>query len=58
LCCGFDLEICCKMGALAATYCLESKGTQEHTFTISEYITRFRGHFDDKTVLDVLLNND
>jgi adenosine kinase len=58
LCCGFDWEICGKMGALAATYCLETKGTQEHTFTVGEFITRFREHFDDETVLDVLINYD
>lgn len=51
---GFDWEICGKMGALAATYCLESKGTQEHHFTLSEFVTRFREHFEDNGVLDVL----
>jgi len=52
---GFDWEICGKMGALAATYCLESKGTQEHTFTLDEYITRFRENFEDDGVLDLLV---
>jgi adenosine kinase len=51
---GFNWEICGKMGALSATYCLESKGTQEHTFTIPEYVARFREHFDDDGALDAL----
>jgi adenosine kinase len=51
---NFDLEICGKMGALAATYCLESKGTQEHFFTVDEFVTRFRDHFDDHGVLEAL----
>jgi len=52
---GYDWEICGKMGALSATYCLESKGTQEHTYTIPDYIARYREHFDDYGVLDSLL---
>jgi adenosine kinase len=53
---GFNWEICGKMGALAATYCLESKGTQEHRFTIPEFISRFREQFDDRGILNVLIN--
>jgi len=52
---SLDWEICGKIGALAATYCLESKGTQEHSFTPKEFITRFREHFDDDGALDVLI---
>lgn len=54
---GLEWEICGKMGALAATYCLEAKGTQEHFFTVSEFVTRFREHFDDGGALDKLLNH-
>jgi adenosine kinase len=53
---GFEWEICGKMGALAATYCLETKGPQAHHFTIQEFINRFRLHFDDQGVLDKLHN--
>ena len=53
---GFDWEICGKMGALAATYCLESKGTQEHHFTVGEFVARFREHFDDDGALGALVN--
>jgi adenosine kinase len=51
-----DWEICGKMGALAATYCLESKGTQEHHYTPEEYVTRFREHFDDNGALNILVS--
>ncbi len=52
---GLDWEICGKIGALAATYCLEVKGTQEHSYTPQEFVARFREHFDDKGSLDSLL---
>jgi adenosine kinase len=52
---GFDWEICGKMGALAATYCLESMGTQEHSYSPEEFVTRFREHFDDNEVLNALI---
>jgi adenosine kinase len=56
---GYDhnlsIELCGKMGALAATYCLEQRGTQNHRFTVSEFIQRFREHFDDQGELDKLL---
>ncbi len=52
---GFPLELCGKMGALAATYCLEQTGTQNHTYTRREFVRRFRQHFDDEGALDALL---
>jgi len=53
---AFDLETCGQMGSLAATYCLEREGTQGHTYTPAEFITRFRQHFDDHGQLDRLHN--
>ena len=50
-----NLETCGQMGALAATYCLEHEGTQGHNYTLAEFITRFRQHFDDRGQLDRLL---
>jgi adenosine kinase len=50
-----DWEICGKMGALAATYCLEAMGTQEHSYTPEGFVARFREHFDDSGKLDILL---
>ncbi len=52
---GWDWELCGQMGALAATYCLEQKGPQNHAFTRQEYIARFRDHFDDRGKLNELL---
>jgi adenosine kinase len=51
---GWDYETCGRMGALAATYCLEQKGPQGHTFTRTEFIARFRRHFSDGGRLDDL----
>jgi len=53
---GFDWETCGQMGALAATYCLENRGTQNHSYTRSEFIARYRSHFDDDGKLEKLLN--
>ena len=55
-CHGIGLETCGQMGTLAATYCLECKGTQGHCYTLNEFISRFRQHFDDHGQLDKLLN--
>ena len=48
-------EICGKIGALAATYCLETAGPQEQSFTPEEFVARFREHFDDGGALDILV---
>lgn len=52
---ALDWEICGKIGALAATYCLEAKGTQEHSYTPKEFVARFREYFDDGGALDILV---
>lgn len=52
---GLDWQTCGQMGALAATYCLEEDGPQNHAYTISEFIHRYRQHFDDSGRLDVFL---
>ena len=52
---GLNWELSGKMGALSATYCLEHKGTQNHSYTVREYVERFRGMFDDEGELDKLL---
>jgi adenosine kinase len=38
---GFDLPVSGRMGALAATYAIERRGTQEHAFTAEEFAARF-----------------
>jgi len=52
-----DWETCGKVGALAATYCLENAGPQGHAYTPMEFITRYRKYFDDYGKLDVFVKN-
>jgi len=52
---GWDWETCGRMGALAATYCLESDGPQGHKYTRDAFRERYRGHFDDQGILDELI---
>ena len=54
---GLDWGICGRMGSLAAAYCLETKGPQEHSYTPAEFVARYRQHFDDGGILDVLGNS-
>lgn len=44
---GFDWETCGKLGALAATYCLESEGSQEHSYSLAQFEERYAEHFGD-----------
>lgn len=52
---GFDWQTCGQMGALAATYCLEHRGTQNHYYSIKDFVQRYRLFFDDQGALDALL---
>jgi adenosine kinase len=52
---GFSWEICGRMGALAASYCLEQTGPQGHSYTRAEFVARYRQHFEDGGVLDQLI---
>nr|MBN1229747.1 carbohydrate kinase family protein [Anaerolineae bacterium] len=52
---GWDWSLCGQIGSLCATYVLEQIGTQNHTFTPQEFVTRFRLNFDDHGALDALL---
>ncbi len=53
---GLDWQTCGQMGALAATYVLEQKGTQNHQYTVQEFVERYRQNFDDQGALDALLH--
>jgi adenosine kinase len=53
---GLPWQICGRMGALAAAYVLESFGTQAHYYTQADFVARFREHFDDQGVLELLRN--
>jgi len=53
---GLDWQTCGQMGTLAATYCMENRGTQNHTYSREEFIQRYRENFDDQGALDFLLD--
>ncbi|MBZ0277890.1 MAG: carbohydrate kinase family protein [Anaerolineae bacterium] len=52
---GWPLELAGQVGALCATYVLEHVGTQNHRYTLTEFVKRFRTRFDDQGRLDTLL---
>lgn len=52
---SFDWKLCGEIGSLAAVYCLEQRGPQSHAYVCSDFVTRFRKHFDDAGKLDALL---
>ena len=51
---GLDWETCGQVGALAASFCLETRGPQEHTYSLAEFVNRYRQHFEDHGELDIL----
>jgi adenosine kinase len=51
---GYDLKTCGQIGALAATYCLEHDGPQNHDFTRQAFLERFRQAFPDGEQLEAL----
>ena len=52
---GWGLETCGQLGTLAATYCIENNGTQNHHYSKDEFVNRFRQHFEDQQLLDAIL---
>jgi len=42
---GADLEVCCRLGSMAATYALEHLGGQSHAYTWDEFYVRYRANF-------------
>ena len=52
---GFDWRLCGEIGSLAAVYCLEQNGTQSHSYTREEFVTRYRKNFNDAGKLDSML---
>jgi adenosine kinase len=54
---GLPWDLAGRMGSLAATYVLEELGTQSHYYTRTEFVARFRQHFDDHGALDILLTD-
>jgi adenosine kinase len=52
---GWDWQLCGQVGSLAAVYCLEKVGTQNHSYTREAFVKRFREYYDDGGRLDALL---
>jgi adenosine kinase len=55
---GLDWMTCGRMGALTATYCLEQRGPQGHSFSPEEFVARYGQNFDDQDRLSFLLQAD
>ncbi len=54
---GFGWELTGQVGAVSAAYVLEHKGTQNHHYTLPEFVARFRTVFDDQGALDAWLQD-
>ncbi len=52
---NLDWQTSGQMGSLAATYCMENRGTQNHSYTHEEFIQRYRKNFNDHGALDILI---
>jgi adenosine kinase len=52
---GLDWETCGRMGALAATYCLEQKGPQGQDYSRPEFLARYEKNFGANQKLEELL---
>jgi len=48
-------ETCGQIGALAATYCLEQSGTQNHSYTVKEFVDRYKRTFSSDSSIEKLL---
>jgi adenosine kinase len=45
---GFDLKTCAQIGSVAASYAIETYGTQAHKFTLKEFSQRYQKAFGEK----------
>lgn len=52
---GWDWQICGQIGALTATYCLESDGPQGQEYSREEFVQRYQKHYNNKGLLEELL---
>jgi adenosine kinase len=56
--CGFSWETTGRIGSLAATYVLEEHGTQNHRYTLPEFVARYRQHFGQADELESGLDSE
>ena len=50
---GLTHERCAQLGSMLATFCLETKGTQEYRFDRTEFLERFEGAYGKSALRDV-----
>lgn len=48
---GFDLKTCGQMGSVISAYAVEHYGTQEHTFTKSQFTKRYKEKYNTTIVI-------
>jgi adenosine kinase len=53
---GAPWEVSGRLGALAATYCLEEVGTQNHHYTRPEFLARYREAFGKDALVEKILS--
>jgi adenosine kinase len=53
---GLSHERCAQLGALIATYVIETLGTQEYRFTNSEFVERFAGAYGQAAADEIALH--
>jgi adenosine kinase len=53
---GLSHERCLQLGAMIATYVIETKGTQEYRFTAEQFVERFKGAYGEKAAAEVSAN--
>lgn len=51
---GYDFQTSGQMGSLAATYCMENRGTQNHYYSLREFQQRYRQYFNEPQALESL----
>jgi len=53
---GFSWPVVGRMAALSAVYAIEHAGTQQHSYTINEFVERYRENFGTSEEVDSLLD--
>lgn len=52
---GYPWEVTCRLASLAATYAVEQNGTMSHSYSLPEFVARYRRTFGDAPELEDLL---
>ena len=50
---GLNHERCAQLGSMIATFCLETKGTQEYLFDRDQFMARFESAYGDVAASEV-----